>query len=218
MHQGVLRFGWVLISVFLTIGLISLHAKDSKIYRGDASQLPEIDSSKNFEIKTFGGADKEFETHELELKAARLPFYSGNLKSLSTPEWSSSRPDLYPQAINLRDFEIKKSSDEWYRQSSADRKEPAVSDESESILATRSAATEKPEIKPPNISLPADIENEELRLLINLGLELGKVRLGRGFGAVDLKPGVSISPPAKSKQGTDSSSVKAHPAISLDFP
>ena len=216
MHQGVLRFGWVVIFGFLTMGLTSLHAKNPKVYRGDASHLPTIDPSKNFEIKTFGGADKEIETHELELKTARLPFYSGNLKSFPTQKWSSSKSDLYSQAINLRDFEIKKSSDEWSRQSSADRKEPAVSDESESILATRAAATEKPDVKAPNISPPADIKDEELRLLINLGMEFGKVRLGRGFGAVDLKPGVSL--PAKSIQGTDSSSVKAHPAISLDFP
>ena len=209
------KWQWLLTLGLLTVWMPNLHAEGPKIYRGDSSQLPKVDFNKTFDTKIFGGSDKEVETRALETEAINLPAYSGNLNALPMTEWSSSKPDFYPQAISLRDFEIQKTLHDWSRETHDDLKTAILATESD--LAARQANTPEAEVKTEEISPPPAIGGEDLKRLINQGRsETGKVRVGRGFGAVDLKPGVTA--PRTVRDGSTPSSGKSSPSLMIVFP
>ena len=209
------RWKWLLPLGFLTAWMPILHAEGPKLYRGDASHLPKIDLNKSFETKIFSGPDGEVETRTFESEAVKLPAYSGNLNALPMTEWSSSKPDFYPQTISLRNFEIQKTLHDWSRETHDDLKTAILDTESE--LAARQANIPEAAVKTEEVSLPPAIRGEDLkRLIIQRGIETGKVQVGRGFGAVDLKPGVTQ--PRTVRGGTTPSSVKSAPSLVIVFP
>src|SRR3989338_439801 len=104
---------WLL--VFLLFFSLRAFA-ESQVVHGDHSQLSPIDYNKKFEMKGFGGFDHEFKAKTIEMKAADLPTYSGNLKPVPLTEWQSSKTDVYSKSIEAKDFEIKKALEKWSRQ------------------------------------------------------------------------------------------------------
>jgi len=203
----------------------ALHAESPKVYRGDASHLPIIDPKKVYEVKTFRDSNKEFETRTLEMDAAKLPDYHGNWKTLPMKGWSSPKSDIYPRSLVPRDFAAKKAREKWSRQAPMDHLAALPADEVD--LDSRQVES-KPNVKTEDLPTPPDIAPEELKLLINRGIikrgrEAGKVQLGRGFGAVELRPDspevyktkAAIAPPGT---GAKPASSEPRPRISLAFP
>src|ERR1043166_6075306 len=101
------------IAVGLTVAgcLVASAQGPSKTVRGDNSGLPMVDYGKTFDMKSEPGFNNDFPTRTLDLKAASLPEYSGNLKPLPMTQWTSSRSDLYPRHITPRDFEVRRTMD-----------------------------------------------------------------------------------------------------------
>jgi len=204
--------------LFLGIGFSAIVVSaETKTVRIPSSELPwgdewapEIDHSKTVEMKAFdmdslGGPGGGFQTKELEMKAADLPTYPGNLKMLPLTEWQSPKSDFYSKSINLRDFEVKKAVERWSQHSdqfqlnegsSLPQKNYDPYSREADVPAT---PVEKNEVDPaPNLG------GEKLRQLINQGGEPGHVQVGRGFGATQLGPQLKEIPETKSqpKSGT----------------
>ncbi len=187
----------------------TVRAPPSEMPGGDAL-APEIDHSKTVEMKAFdmdnlGGPGGGFQTKELEMKAADLPTYPGNLKMLPLTEWQSPKSDFYSKSINLRDFEIKKAVERWSQHSDQFQQNEGSSlpqknyDPYSREADVPASPVEKKEVDPaPNLS------GEKLKQLINQGGELGPVQVGRGFGATQLGPQLKETPETKSppKSGT----------------
>lgn len=179
---GCLEF--FLVSLIGAIGL----CVEPKVYRADSSQLPPIDYSKQFDYENFKGFQKEFEVNNLEMKAARIPEYSGKLERLSMPIFQAGNADAYSKNLDLKEVEVRKAVEKWSRRVSDAGKtlspKISISNEKPSIRDSKNADSYERSIDFESADLPEGLEGEALKRAINRGTaSYGKVRVGpkRGF-------------------------------------
>lgn len=168
----------------------------AEVVHGSNVGLPKVDYSKTFAVGSFTGFNRDFEAKSLEVKAVSLPTYLGNLKPLPLTEWQSWKADIYPKAIGLHDFEIKKDMGSWSHPTELSGKNFDLSQKGSSFEGKVAKITSSP-VETSNISTPRNIGGEELKNLINRGNEMGEVVVGRGFGALRFNPSLRELPETK---------------------
>lgn len=162
-------------------------------------------------MKGFGGGDHEFKAKAIEMKAADLPTYSGNLKPVPLTEWQSSKTDIYSKSIEIKDFEIKKALEKWSHQADLKTAKSSVhakdSPLNEKVAKENGKAAKESslvfEIK--NLPPANNLGGEELKDLVNRGkgtstVEVGTVKVGRGVSEVILGNGSKEVPGMKPPQ------------------
>ena len=133
---------------------------------------------------TFNGFNRTFEAKSLEMKAAQLPEYHGNLKDFQVHEWKNSQPDWQSRTFTSRDFVIRQSVDECWHDLEI-RGEFRVP-ESRLGLSSQSPMDSRPSVPTGNLPSQPGLTGEELKKVINRGSEAGRVTLGRGFATKEL--------------------------------
>jgi len=168
-------------TIFLGVAMGNVFSQTQ--VRGDPSQLPEIDYSKQFNMKKFGtsafsGADRTFSTKEIQSKTVQLPPYYGNLKPVPLTEWNSSRPDVYSKSLSLQGFQIKKAVDRWSTNVTLREDEPYHDNSPVKGDDIQTSDVETKESEPGK-----NVTGQKLRELINKGIKPEPVKTGRGFNA-----------------------------------
>jgi hypothetical protein len=173
--------------------------------RGDSSQLPEIDYSKQFNMKNFkssnfSGFNRTYATKEIESKTLELPTYFGNLKPLPLTEWHSPKPDVYSKTLSLQDYQIKKAVDRWSNQLTLRTDE----DLGNKNFLTKDKPYPTANIESKEVEAGKNVGGQQLKDLINRGVKPEQVKVGHGFNATQLGEGEgkenSNEPPKTSSQ------------------
>ncbi len=138
-----------------------------------------------YDVKSLDGYSKEFKTSSIEMKAATLPEYGGNLKSVPLTEWQSSKADFYTKSLSLHDFEIKQALDKW-SQPAMFSTETAVSMKNSSMDGRPSEDSSKTFDKK-DLPPPYAVKNEDLQNLINYGSEAPAIKVGNRFSSTEIK-------------------------------
>jgi hypothetical protein len=206
LKEGILHSNSVKPALIILIALCAIEQISfaEQVIRGDESQLPQIDYSKQFNMKGFGtstysGAERSFATKNFETKTLQLPSYYGNLKPLPLTEWNSPKRDVYSKTVTLQEYQLKKAVDRWsnqltLREDDADRTDPAVKDGS---VPTRNIDTKEEDV-------PKNVTGQSLKDLINKGAKPEPVKTGRGFTADELKGPTESKEDSKEQSKTES--------------
>ena len=180
-------------SGFLAAGLFwlaaSCFAEQPKVY-GSKEPYHQEDYDKmfkmEFDTKTLGDYNnKEFSTRAIEMKAATLPDYAGNLKSVPLTEWQSSKPDFYSKSLSLREFEVKKAIDTWTKPSELESKSGVPLTRSK--MDGKESSDSSKRVEKVDLPPPYAIKGEELQNLINHGSEAPPIKVGRGTATKGLQ-------------------------------
>ena len=145
--------------------------------------LPKLDVNKIFEVKSFDGFNRNFETKTLELQAVELPSFTEKLKELPLAEWQSAKPDLYLKTLDLEKFESKQVDEKW------SSKAPILLNESplqklESSREIQKEPLTSPSVETKELDPSRNINGAELRELLNHGGTVGPVKVGRDIESV----------------------------------
>lgn len=170
--------------------------------RGGSEGLPKPDYTKTFEVKSLSGFDWNVDAPLLEMKAAELPVFMGNLKALPLTEWSGARNEIYPKAVSLRELEIKQAIARWSQLTELKQKEAIFQSESE--MAAKSAALPSAPVPSPMIFPGPTLKTDDGKPLWGQGVEAGDVTVGEGFNKVRLSPMLREPPGTKSPPKSDS--------------
>ncbi|MCC7517836.1 MAG: hypothetical protein IT578_01480 [Verrucomicrobiae bacterium] len=181
-----------LVVALLAAGVAVAHA-EPKVVRGDPSQLPRPDLTRQIERKSVEDLQKSFETKSISVGAVEMKAWGGAAPSLPRKSWNNSRGDYYARSLQIGAFEAREASDGVLT-----RKEPPFARAewkvSPSAFEGRASEIHPKAVPAEAVELPEDLAPEDVRArfrttpVIQTGVSGGKHPRGRATEARETAP------------------------------